>query len=573
MNKIIALIILPLALIGCGGGDSTELNETSNSSAPPPETAPPPEGTTTTTGTAKRGIITGFGSVFLDGERYNTDSTNIVINGREGQSIESLRVGMNINLVSDEGGETLSAQQIEYDSGLKGFVQSIDRVNQFITVSGVEVFYDDLTHFIAISLASLSVGDRVEVSGYALVDGQFQATYIEKESDTDNGENEYITGLIQNLDLDNMRFSIGSVSVDYSNSRVEGALANQVLVKVEGTFNDNDFVAIEVEVENYDNHDKYEEAEIEGVITGYDNIANTLDVNGQQFELSDSVTFSNGSSTDLKVGVLVELKGSFVNGSFVINHIEFENEYSNDGVLKGAITAIDYEAMTLTVGGNTYFANSQTRYEAENDQYFSFTSLQLNDFVEVVYAKKEERFTILKIEREREEERYEESEIKGQIIAFSNSEIEVSGLLIPLSQQAICVVDDTRVALTEFINQLASGLYVEINGTFDTDGIFSPAKFELEIQDNDDDGDDDREGGSGYVELEGRITDILSATSFTLGSYTVDIKNATKLEIDDRRVSVDEFIAALQINDVVEVEGTWSSNNVINAYEAELEDD
>ena len=97
--------------------------------------------------------------------------------------------------------------------------------------------------------------------------------------------------------------------------------------------------------------------------------------------------------------------------------------------------------------------------------------------------------------------------------------------------------------------------------------------FDDDYNDNDDDGDDDREGGSGYVELEGRITDILSATSFTLGSYTVDIKNATKLEIDDRRVSVVEFIGALQINDVVEVEGTWSSNNVINAYEAELEDD
>ena len=92
-------------------------------------------------------------------------------------------------------------------------------------------------------------------------------------------------------------------------------------------------------------------------------------------------------------------------------------------------------------------------------------------------------------------------------------------------------------------------------------------------QGDDDDGDDDREGGSGYVELEDRITDILSATSFTLGSYTVDIKNATKLEIDDRRVSVDEFMAVLQINDIVEVEGTWSSNSVINAYEAELEND
>ena len=50
-------------------------------------------------------------------------------------------------------------------------------------------------------------------------------------------------------------------------------------------------------------------------------------------------------------------------------------------------------------------------------------------------------------------------------------------------------------------------------------------------------------------------------------SYLDDEKYSVK------NVSVDEFMAVLQINDIVEVEGTWSSNSVINAYEAELEND
>ena len=576
MKKLIVLSVLPFALVACGGGSSEGANEIPEpSTTAPSETTPPPNESSSTAITVKQGVITGFGSVYLDGERYLTDDANIIINGVEGQAIEQLKVGMTINLISEDGNDTPSAQRIEYDSGLEGVVQSIDRVNRIIYVAGIEVVYNDLTHFIATSSVSLSVGERVEVSGYPLAGGQFQATYIEKEFDNDGYQSEHISGLVQNLDTGQQKFSIGNVSVDYSNARVEGVISNQILVKVEGIIEGSNLIATEVEVKGY-NNDTYDEAEVEGIVTAHNSNDSILEVNGQQFELSSSVSFSNGSAVDLIIGAQVELKLSIVNGGFIVTHIEFKHyNYNNDGIAKGAIAAIDYSAKSLTIGSNTYFANSQTHYEDEYDQYFSFDSLQLNEFIEVVYVKEGARNVILKVEREREDERFEESEIKGQITNFSSSSIEVAGLIIDLPADALYFIDDTRSSIAQFVSNVANGLYVEVSGTFEANGLFLPTKFELEFQGDDGNDDDDRDDGSrtGHVELEGRVTAILSDTSFMLSSYTIELKDATKLELHDRRVSLVEFMNAVQVNQVVEIEGSWVTSTTINAYEAEIEND
>jgi len=576
MKKLIALSVLPFALVACGGGSSEESNEIPEpSTTAPSETTPLPDESSSTAITVKQGVITGFGSVYLDGKRYLTDNANIIINGIEGQAIDQLKVGMTINLISENGDDTPNAQRIEYDSGVEGVVQSIDRVNRIIYIAGVEVFYNDLTHFIATSSVSLSVGERVEVSGYPLAGGQFQATYIGKELDNDGQQSEHISGLIQNLDTGQQKFSIGNVTVDYSSARVEGVISNQILVKVEGMTEGSNLIASEVEVKGY-HDDNYDEAEVEGVITAYDNNAGIVEVNGQQFELSSSVSFSNGSSLDLITGAQVELKLSIVNGGFTVTHIEFKHfDYYNDGVMKGAIAAIDYSAKSLTIGSNTYFANSQTHYEDEYDQYFSFDSLQLNEFIEVVYVTEGTQNVILKVEREREDERFEESEIKGQITSFTSSSIVVAGLSIDLPADALYFIDDTRSSLAQFVSNVTNGLYVEVSGTFDANGLFLPTKFELEFQGDDGNDDDDRDDGSrtGHVELEGRVTAILSDTSFMLNSYTIELKEATKLELYDRRVSLVEFMNAVQVNQVVEIEGSWITSTAINAYEAEIDND
>ena len=140
---------------------------------------------------------------------------------------------------------------------------------------------------------------------------------------------------------------------------------------------------------------------------------------------------------------------------------------------------------------------------------------------------------------------------------------------------ALYFIDDTRSSLAQFVSNVTNGLYVEVSGTFDANGLFLPTKFELEFQGDDGNDDDDRDDGSrtGHVELEGRVTAILSDTSFMLNSYTIELKEATKLELYDRRVSLVEFMNAVQVNQVVEIEGSWITSTAINAYEAEIDND
>jgi len=62
----VALAALLVGLNACGGSDSKD-----GVSPPPPQ--PPP---VTTTGTVSVGVITGFGSVYLNGVRYDTSGAS-----------------------------------------------------------------------------------------------------------------------------------------------------------------------------------------------------------------------------------------------------------------------------------------------------------------------------------------------------------------------------------------------------------------------------------------------------------------------------------------------------------------
>ena len=45
------------------------------------------------------------------------------------------------------------------------------------------------------------------------------------------------------------------------------------------------------------------------------------------------------------------------------------------------------------------------------------------------------------------------------------------------------------------------------------------------------------------------------------------------MELNDRRVSVTEFMSTLQIGVKLEIEGVWVDGSYIYAYEAEIESD
>ncbi|HCB15400.1 MAG TPA: hypothetical protein DEP76_00070, partial [Alteromonas sp.] len=338
--------------------------------------------------------------------------------------------------------------------------------------------------------------------------------------------------------------------------------------------------------------DDIAEAEVEGVITAVDAAAQTLEIYGQTYAYNNATQFEYGAAENLAPGVVVELNLAFNNGEQTVTKIEFKQLSVTDGKLKGMITALDNEAGSFTVNNTVFYVNTQTRFEDDNDQYIALNSLQLNDLVEVVYQVEAGQNIVLRLEREDDNEYYEESEVEGYLTAFTENSVTLSGLTIAMSVDAVYLLDDRRVTLAEFIAALVNGVILEVRGNYDANGSFTANKFELELED--DNSDDDSDGGSDdgsddnsddnddgqdndgattgtYLEIEGRVSAVGADNRFTVNGYEVDISGASELELNGRRVSAAEFMAAISAGTIVEVEGSLNEAGVLLAREAEIE--
>ena len=573
MNKHIFTLSALTILTACGGSNQSEQPDSIvvNPITPPVSISPKLVVT--------QGMITGFGSIYVDGIKYNTDTSNIKKNGLNTQ-LNALSVGMKISFSAQENdsGEWV-AQDVEYDTEVEGVIQSIDRNNSQITIANTVILYNDLTHFIDTSEALISVGQRVEISGYPQADGTFLASYIELDTDTDNDDYEYTAGIVSNLDETALQFTINDVVIDYRLAEIDGVLANNSYVKVEGNLVDGVMVANEVDArtvkESLDvDDDSVLRYEIEGLITQIS--ATSIGVNGQVFDYANNVEVEGVALNNLTVGMFVEV---YINNSQIIKVESKQSSYSSDGKVKGVIESIDRDNKTITVNGVLYVFNEFSRFEDDDEQYFSFDTLNINDYVEIAYLQTSPLLSVLKIEKEDQDEYQQEWEMKGQITAISNNTITVNGAEIVLDANAKYIINDVLVSLTTFIEQLVVGDRVDVEGLYDTNNVFVLGKVELENKNDDgdddggDDGDDDNGGDDnkvGYVELEGTVTELLTANSFMLNGYEVQLSENAELEVNDQDVNLATFMSALTVGVAIEVEGQWVENKYILADEAEL---
>ena len=160
------------------------------------------------------------------------------------------------------------------------------------------------------------------------------------------------------------------------------------------------------------------------------------------------------------------------------------------------------------------------------------------------------------------------------------------------------LVGDFLTTAEAFFTQLIATptLYVEVDGYYDSNGNFIATKIELSQShssgqessgsDNDsnssgdsdsgndhghDVGSDNDDKGVGYVELEGRVSSVLSSSSFMLNNREIRLDSSSKLEINDNYVTLADFMAQLTVNTKVEIEGYWTNSAYVYALEAEIE--
>jgi len=320
---VMAASTLLFALGACSSSDSNH-NDGTPSPVPPPPAA---------TGVLSTGVITGFGSVYLNGERYDTTDVAVTMDD-QAADMSQLRVGQYIELKGHEhGASDLDAETIRYHNVLEGAVSSIDvgadslvAMGQTVLVTLDTVFGDDIT---PASVEGLAVGDVVEVSGLVPQDGVIEATRIDIKPD---GGPYDVSGYITSVSVAEHRFKLNALVVDYSAANMKdfttGDPAVGDLVKVTGStfLTDGALVALHVELrsDDYLTAGPGDLIEVEGTVEDFVSVTR-FRVAPWDVTTTSNTTYEHGTAAELADGATVRVKGvAAVGGILVAQKIAFQ---------------------------------------------------------------------------------------------------------------------------------------------------------------------------------------------------------------------------------------------------------
>ena len=549
-------------LTGCGGGEQQATVQ--------PKAAVTPPATTTTVTT--NGIISGFGSVVVNGVHYSTDSTTISTDDNQQADEQELAVGMMVQLEGsiNADGKTGTAKSVKYSAQLEGPVSFIDLANKTLTILGQVVAVDDLTVYERVSLNTINVGDVLEVSGYIKAAGQFYASRIERETKQKSPLKIY--GIVSELNTTDQTFRCGNLVVSYSSARFEdftqAQLANGQSVKVKASSYDattNKLVASEIDLEKSSSATT-DKVWLEGVISNYQPDT-ALMLNGQTFLLGADTKFEYGQRSQLANGVSIKLQAVPVTNGWKAEKISFSQQAKLK--LSGNVSTLDLNNNSFTIGSTTFVVTPQTLLKDDSNRavrYFDLKSLVVNDYVEVAAFKNADGVNIaLKVERENIAATDSTIELKGVPSAIDVNGFALFGKNVVTDNNTRFESNDALLSKSQFFALLSTTTVVEVHAVAAGNQLLA---VKLEI---DSDHDDDNKVGK--VEFKGAVT-AKSAQQIEVNGYKVLLTPTTKLQLGKtKNMTTPSFIAGLQVGEIVKVEGMADLNNIVTATEVEADRD
>jgi hypothetical protein len=305
-----------LALYACGGGGGAG---TASNSASPYQIA--------------SGVVTGFGSVFVDGVELQDANASVVSENYDGTLSNSvLQMGQRVRVSHDGKG---AASSVTLDAAVIGTVSNINTntIPNTLTVAGqkVAVVTDIAVGALTVwgggytGIASIVNNDLVEVHGTPLYDSASKtytvtATRIAKvPASTGRAQ---VSGSISNLDAIAKTFALNGLTVSYTSAslRPNGAtLANGTVVTVYAPVSallGNTVTASHLKVNRLqDGTAPVSNVQIGGQVSKYDSTAKTFELQGIRVSIAAGTgitplgkTISNGSY--VKLGGTVNSDGS-----------------------------------------------------------------------------------------------------------------------------------------------------------------------------------------------------------------------------------------------------------------------
>jgi uncharacterized protein DUF5666 len=349
-NSIAALAALLLAA-ACGGGGGGDM---------------PPQNQAFTQGT-----ITGFGSIIVNGIRFDDSTAQVSDDDGEPHGRNDLKLGMTVEIDSsdiDRRSNTAKASRIRFGAQIVGPVSAISAattprtltvLDQIVEVGDKTVFDDSLPN----GFDSIQVGNVLEVHGLLdTMTGHYLARRIEPKP----GANAFkLRGILSDLDAGAKTFKIGGALIDFSGvapADLPANLANGQRVRVRLQTAKNAagaWVAIQVRNGERKVEDR-NEAEVRGIITDFTSTT-SFSVNGLPVDASKAA-FPDGTA-GVVLGANVEVEGAIVNGVLVATKVELEDRDEDRNELHGPIANLDTQAKTFVVRGVTVRYDTTTVFK------------------------------------------------------------------------------------------------------------------------------------------------------------------------------------------------------------------
>ncbi|MCU7850930.1 MAG: hypothetical protein KZQ80_01820 [Candidatus Thiodiazotropha sp. (ex Monitilora ramsayi)] len=371
--------------------------------------------------TTSIGKIDGFGSIYVNGVKYDTSHASYYVDDESASDDSALGVGMKVKVVGsvDSSGKNGTAESIYYDDDLEGPIDAGSLVvsgdTTTFTILGMSVSADANSTIFddGASYSGLAEGQEIEVSGF--FDGsQIVASRIELQSDSDHdyevkGTVTQYDGMTITLELKNGSiagpYDISS-SVDIDSDLPSDPVGTYVEIELVDNAGNNEVVRIEPDDDDLiDDSDDDHDAEIRGILMGND-------VDG--YTVNDIPVVFNDPVDPQLIGTEVEVEGHMVDGTLIVHEVEREDgeieikalvtEVTSDGDPKNGSITLDLgngETLTFTTDNSTSFEDSSS-YDSSSDGDGSFTLNELNvdDYVEVELSANGSDYYAHSIERE-----------------------------------------------------------------------------------------------------------------------------------------------------------------------------
>jgi cytochrome c-type biogenesis protein CcmE len=316
VRRILVPLLAAASLYACTGGDILQVVRTGGTGAPKQAAI-------------VSGPITGFGSLIVNGVRFDESGAQVTVNGLANRPVTDLKLGMVVEVRGeiDEAAMTGVASSIAATPLVSGPVQAVSATGT-VTVTGQSIRAGAATALQGAStLGGIKPGDLATV--YGLRDpgtGSVDATRIEIEAVGASVAAVSILGAVSNLS--GGRFSIAGLVVDASRAtlaNLAAGLANGDFVQVRGPAPGSDGVLFATAVEGVVELSLMEglSVDVDGYITNFASPSN-FRIEGQPVSAGGAILVG-GTVASLMNGTRIEVEGIVRQGTIIASKIDVKS--------------------------------------------------------------------------------------------------------------------------------------------------------------------------------------------------------------------------------------------------------